>query len=75
MQTQVAIANGCLQLRRDHYLSHAKGLTPDAIARLRHASALEEKRLFPPDLLKEVDESNQKKLLTVCSCLHQSTPT
>ena len=64
MQTQVAIANGCLQLRRDHYLSHAKGLTPDAIARLRHASALEEKRLFPPDLLKEVDENNQKQLQT-----------
>ena len=45
MQTQIAIANGCLQLRCDHYLSHAKGLSPDAIAGQRHASALEEKRL------------------------------
>ena len=53
-----------LQLRRDHFLSYAKGLSPDAVARLRHASALEEKRLFPPDLLKEVDESYQKQLQT-----------
>ena len=65
MQKQVAIANGCLQLRSDHYLTHAKGLSPDAIARLRHASALEDKRLFPPpDVRKEVDDNNQKHLQT-----------
>ena len=48
MQTQLAITNGCLQLRRDHYLSQVKGLSPDAI--------------FAADLLKEVDKSNQKQL-------------
>ena len=60
MQIQVAFANGCLQLRRDHYLSHAKGLSADAITRPRYAPAIEEKRLFPPDLLKYVDELNPK---------------
>ena len=64
MQTQVAIANGCLQLRRDHYLASAKGLSADAVARLRHAPALEEKKLFPPELLKDVDELNQKQIQT-----------
>ena len=64
MQTQVAIANGCLRLRGDHYLSHAKGLYADAIARLPYAPALGEKRLFPPDLLKDVDELNQKQIQT-----------
>ena len=64
MQSQVAIANGCLQLRRDHYLASAKGLSADAVARLRHAPALEEKKLFPPELLKDVDELNQKQIQT-----------
>ena len=64
MQTQVAITNGCLQLRRDHYLTSAKGLSADAVARLRHAPALKEKKLFPPELLKDVDELNQKQIQT-----------
>ena len=71
MQTQVAIANGCLQLRRDHYLASAKGLSADAVARLRHAPALEEKKLFPPELLKDVgrvesETNSNKSFLALC---------
>ena len=64
MQTQLAVANGCLQMRRDHYLASAKGLSHDMMYKLRHAQALSEKRLFPGSVLRDVDDQTQKQLQT-----------
>ena len=64
MQTQLAVANGCLQMRRDHYLASAKGLSHDMMYKLRHAPALSEKRLFPGSVLRDVDDQTQKQLQT-----------
>ena len=64
MQTQLATAFGCLQLRRDHYLSGAKGLSGDAIHQLRHAPALEATKLFPTDLLASINTVNYQSLQT-----------
>ena len=75
MQTQLSGAYDCMQLRSDHYLAGAKGLSADAVARLRHAPALDAKRLFPPDILKDVDENNQRILQTKAFLRFTSTAT
>ena len=75
MQTQLAVAYGCMQLRRDHYLAGAKGLSADAVARLRHAPALDTKRLFPSDIMKDVDENNQRQIQTKAFLRFASTAT
>ena len=54
IQMQLAIANGCLQMRYDHFLASAEGLSHDALSRLRRAPALSAKHLFPSDKLREV---------------------
>ena len=64
MQTQVAVTFGCLQLRRDHYLHAAKGLSADAIQRLRHAPALSATTLFPRDLMATLNDVNYQSLQT-----------
>ena len=69
MQIQVASTCGLLQLRRDHFLFGVRGLTPNHVQRLRHAPVLSEDKLFPVDLLKELDEINLKSLHTRPSSL------
>ena len=64
MQTQVAISFGCMQLRRDFYLSGAKGLSSDAIQQLRHAPAVDATSLFPRDLLATLNTVNYQSLQT-----------
>ena len=64
MQIQVATTCGLLQLRRDHVLAAVRGLSVDNIQRLRHAPILEETKLFPPELLKELNEVNYQSLQT-----------
>ena len=64
MQIQVAMTCGLLQLRRDHVLTAVRGLSVDNIQRLRHAPILEETKLFPPELLKELNEVNYQSLQT-----------
>ena len=62
MQTQVTTSFGCLQLRRDFYLSGAKSLSSDAIQQLRHAPAVDATSLFPRDLLATLNIISRSKL-------------
>ena len=64
MQTQIAISFGCLQLRRDFYLSGTKGLSSDAIQQLRHAPVIDATTLFPRDLLASLNNVNYQSLQT-----------
>ena len=46
-QAQIASLCGLIQLRRDHYLAAAKGLSVDDLQALRHAPLLGMPSLFP----------------------------
>ena len=62
MQTRIAISFGCLQMRRDFYLSGATGLSSNAIQQLRHAPAINAATLFPSDLLVSLNSVNYQLL-------------
>ena len=64
MQLQVVSTCEFIQGRRDHFLSSVRGLSTDNIQRLRHAPALEDNKLFPTQLLKELNEVNYQSLQT-----------
>ena len=64
MQTQTSITFGCLQLRRDHYLAHTRGRSPDATQQLRHAPALDWTRLFPLSFMADINMTKQDSLQT-----------
>ena len=71
IQTQIEAVGGLTQLRRDHYLSAAKGLSVDDLRELRHAPVLGLSTLFPDASLRELNEKHHKALQT--KALLQST--
>ena len=62
---------GLTQLRRDHYLSAAKGLSVDDLRELRHSPIIGLSTLFPEAALRELNEKHHKALQT--KALFQST--
>ena len=70
-QAQMASLCGLIQLRRDHYLAAAKGLSVDDLQALRHAPLLGMPSLFPDATLRELNEKHHKALQT--KALMQST--
>ena len=71
IQAQIAAVGGLTQLRRDHYLSAAKGLSVDDLRELRHSPILGLLTLFPEASLRELNEKHHKALQT--KALLQST--
>ena len=70
-QAQIASLCGLIQLRRDHCLATAKGLSVDDLQALRHAPLLGMPSLFPEATLRELNEKHHKALQT--KALMQST--
>ena len=64
MQAQVASLCGSIQLRRDHHLSVAKGLSSDDIQLLRHSALFGLPWLFSDDTLCDIDNNFTKGLTT-----------
>ena len=64
MQLQVVSTCELIQARRDHHLAGVRGLSVDNIQRLRHARILDDQRLFPTQLLKELNDVNYQHLQT-----------
>ena len=64
MQAQVASLCGSIQLRRDHHLSVAKGLSSDDIQLLRHLPLFGLPRLFPDATLRDIDDKFTNGLTT-----------
>ena len=64
MQLQVVSACSLLHLRRDHHLAAVRGLSVDLIQRLLHAPVVDEVKLFPADMLKEINDANYQSLQT-----------
>ena len=64
IQAQIAAVGGLTQLRRDHYLSAAKGLSVDYLRELRHPPILGLSTLFPEASLRELNEKHHKALQT-----------
>ena len=64
MQLQVVSACSLLHLRRDHHLAAVRGLSVDLVQRLRHAPVVGEAKLFPSDMLKEINDANYQSLQT-----------
>ena len=64
LQAQVASVGGQLQARRDQFLSHAKGLSVEEMQQLRHAPISEADKLFPTELMKEIDAQHRQSLQT-----------
>ena len=64
VQAQVACVGGQIQARRDQFLAHAKGLTVEELQQLRHATVTEGDKLFPTELMKEIDAQHRQSLQT-----------
>ena len=71
IQAQIAAVGGLTQLRRDHYLSAAKGLSVDDLRELRHSPILGLLTPLPEASLRELNEKHHKALQT--KALLQST--
>ena len=64
MQMQVVTTCELIQARRDHHLAGVRGLSVDNIQRLRHAPILEGSKIFPSEMLRELNDVNYQSLQT-----------